>query len=332
MAEHDKQIVVVVGSDETEGQPVIERAAWFAERFGARLELFECVFDRDIDVGRFEHVWTPEPGAREQLLAQHRRRLERLAEPLRTRGLQVDVCTTWAANAVDAMLRKVATDKPWLVAKGTEHHSYIRRTLLTSADWDLVRDCPAPLLLVKPRKMNAHPRVLAAVDPMHDFEKPAVLDDRIVDFAEAIAKGASGELHLVHAYSMPRCGYLPPMVRGLIVDRHRAAMARLLANHMVPPQNVHSFEGVTHECLRQAVDDYDADFVVMGAVSRHGIDRWVVGSTAARLLDRVSCDLVIIKPDRLIVPAVAMATPDKGNGHETTDSGSGNVGGIARCA
>jgi universal stress protein E len=314
MTDDSKQILVVIDSDRTEDQLVIERAAWFAERFGARVELFECVFDRDIDVGRFEHVWTPEPGAREQLLAQHRRHLDALAAPLRARGLRVGVHASWTADSVDAVLRKVALDQPWLVVKGTEHRSYIRRTFLTSADWELVRDCPAPLLLVKERQLSARPQVLAAVDPTHAFEKPAALDDKIVAFAGAVAKAASGDLHVVHAYSMPPSLYGTPLARDLILDEHRAQMGRFLARHAIASEHAHLFEGLPHECLQQAADDYGADFLVMGAVSRYGVERWIIGSTARRMLDRVACDLIIIKPDRLVVPAAtAESEPGKGD-------------------
>jgi universal stress protein E len=36
--------------------------------------------------------------------------------------------------------------------------------------------------------------------------------------------------------------------------------------------------------------------MVMGAVSRSGLDRIFLGSTAERVLDRLPCDLLIVKP------------------------------------
>jgi universal stress protein E len=48
--------------------------------------------------------------------------------------------------------------------------------------------------------------------------------------------------------------------------------------------------------LQQAAKEHSADFVVMGAVARSGLKRLFIGSTAERVLDRLPCDLVIIKP------------------------------------
>jgi universal stress protein E len=41
----------------------------------------------------------------------------------------------------------------------------------------------------------------------------------------------------------------------------------------------------------------------MGAVARRGIKKVLIGSTAARVLDRLPCDLVIIKPGTFFVPS-----------------------------
>jgi universal stress protein E len=34
----------------------------------------------------------------------------------------------------------------------------------------------------------------------------------------------------------------------------------------------------------------------MGAVSRRGLDRLLIGSTAERTLDRLNCDVLVVKP------------------------------------
>ena len=39
-----------------------------------------------------------------------------------------------------------------------------------------------------------------------------------------------------------------------------------------------------------------ADFVVMGAVSRSGLKRLFIGDTAERVLNSLSCDVLVVKP------------------------------------
>ena len=42
-----------------------------------------------------------------------------------------------------------------------------------------------------------------------------------------------------------------------------------------------------------------ADLVVMGAVSRSGLQRLFIGSTAEEVLDRLPCDVLIVKAEAI---------------------------------
>src|SRR5678815_411658 len=60
--------------------------------------------------------------------------------------------------------------------------------------------CIRDRLLTKPTAWASSLRVFAAVDPGHVNDKPAVLDNRIMDYAAVMSKRLGGELHLVHVY------------------------------------------------------------------------------------------------------------------------------------
>ena len=60
---------------------------------------------------------------------------------------------------------------------------------------------------------------------------------------------------------------------------------------------VHVVEGETREVLVSFVEEAELDLVVIGAVSRGALQRLALGSTAERVLDRLPCDLLIIKPE-----------------------------------
>jgi len=57
---------------------------------------------------------------------------------------------------------------------------------------------------------------------------------------------------------------------------------------------------ISDEPVAQALPAYltqhNASVLVMGAVSRSAIDRFFVGSTAEKLLDRVDQDVLVVKP------------------------------------
>jgi universal stress protein E len=297
-----RKILVVVDPTTHEVQPVVQRAAWLAEKTGAALELFACDYDADIDAGRVATVWIPEPGTREHLLLRYRRKLDDIAAPLRQRGLSVTVDVAWDYPLADAIVKRAAAERPWLVAKDTDHHTLLQRTLLTNTDWHLIRECPVPLLLVKKRDIGVKPIVLAAVDPLHVHDKPAALDDAIYKFAAMLSESSGGALHLVHASAPPMGVQIPPHVWALVSAEHRKAIATFVETHPVAGDNVHVVDGLGHEVLQHVAKQQEADFLVMGAVARRGIKKLLIGSTAARVLDRLPCDLVIIKPAGLVLP------------------------------
>jgi universal stress protein E len=290
----ENTILVVVDPAAGAHQPALARAAWLAKQAGARLELFACQYDPNV-----RSVGDP---ARRRLLEQLRNSLESLASPLRQQDLAVSVDAVWDHPFETAILAKAAVHDYWLVAKDAHQHNLAQRTLLTNVDWHLIRECPVPLLLVKDRTLATEPNVLAAVDPLNEHDKPAALDERIYTFAAELARVLRGHLHVVHAYATPLGAELPPEAVNLIADQHRAAMKRFLDTHAALEGRPHLYEGVAHECLQKAAGEHSADFVVMGAVARRGLKRLFIGSTAERVLDRLPCDLVIIKPLDFEVP------------------------------
>jgi len=296
----DKTILVVVDPT-SEAQPALERAAWLAENASAALELFICDYDPEIDAGVVSTVWMDQP-AKENLMAILKEKLEGLAAPLREKGLSVSVDVAWDHPLDDGIVRKVVASQPWMVVKDTHHHNVLKRTILSNTDWHLIRQVPVPLYLAKPDALPAEPKVYAAVDPVHEHDKPATLDHTIFDFAESLAEYSRGQVHVVHSYAVPNSlvaleGIPAAEILESIEKEHRAAFDTFLSQHSVPAGNAHFVEGLPQETLPKLTAEADAGVIVMGAVSRRGVDRIFVGSTAERVLDRLGCDLLIIKPE-----------------------------------
>ena len=295
-----KTILVVV--DPTANtHPVIDRAAALAKACSASLELFICDYDPDINAGNVSTVWIDQP-ARDNLLAILNQKLEALARPLRSGGLDVALDVAWDHPLDEGIVRKVVKSKPWMVAKDTHHHNVLKRTILSNTDWHLIRQCPAPLYLAKPEPVGARPTIAAAVDPLHEHDKPAELDHKLVKMAQELAEATGGELHVVHTYPLPQPISIPegaPIVdlSEEIEAEHRQAFEAFTKPHSIPAEHAHLIEGLPHQRLPAMVEKLGIDLMVMGAVSRRGLDRIFLGSTAERVLDRLPCDLLIVKPD-----------------------------------
>lgn len=290
-------------------QPAAAKAARLARASGAVLELFLCDFDPALSGRPF-----PDTEAlrtlREEFLEERTEYLENLADELRAGGLNVETHVHWDNPLHRGILRRIEESAPDLVVKDTHYHSLLRRTLFTNTDWNLIRACPVPLLLVKSGDWRGQPRVLAAVDPGHLGDKPAALDHDILEQAVLFTRVLGGELGVVHAFFPAALLALTTGLGGLplggdvgtdgivATERRRVegAVLKVAADHGIAPGQVRLVQGSAAEALPRVVADAQVDVVVMGAVSRTRLEELFVGSTAERILDRLPADVLVVKP------------------------------------
>ncbi|RYG29769.1 MAG: hypothetical protein EON93_16085, partial [Burkholderiales bacterium] len=174
-------------------------------------------------------------------------------------------------------------------------------------DWELLRICPVPVLLIKSHGTYDAPRVLAAIDPAHSLDKPARLDLSILASARSISHALDGTLEVVHAYP-PAPAKMPVdrMARADAIERLQARQRQQAARHVGRVLKAAGTSRATQHLVGMHPVDaipliarkMAADIVVMGAISRSGLRRVLFGDTAERLLDDLRCDLLIVKPPR----------------------------------
>ncbi len=291
-------------------QPALDKARLLARRSGGTLELFICDFDPSLS-GRplFDTAQLKE--LRVEFVKERMELLEALADEIRAEGITVETHVHWDNPVYVGVLRRVQESLPDLVVKDTHHHSVIRRALLTNTDWSLIRSCPAPLLLAKPREWSACPRILAALDPEHVGDQPAALDHAILDAADLLAKSLDGELHVVHAFlsaallaavtgaGASAMAFPTGVSAGEVVVKERervaAVLADVLARQPLPADRIHLEQGSAVDVLPVVARSLPADLLVMGGVSRSRLQELFVGSTAERVLDRLPCDVLVVK-------------------------------------
>jgi universal stress protein E len=303
MSEQRRVLVVV---DHTASfHPAIERAAWLARRTSSPIELFISDYSPHLADARSHGVAAV---ATRTLINRHRQRLEQLAAPLRDEGLTVAVDARWDYPLHDAIVRKAQESAADLVIKDTHYHSVLKRSIFSNTDWSLIRNCAATLWLVKPRPPGQQPCFVAAVDPLHERDKPADLDSRILSVTCCLGGDLGGDVHVFHAYDVAATVAVcaDPLTMPIsfpfheladaVGEQHAEAVTRLAEQHAVPPARTHVQQGGTRQQLLALTEQLRADAVVMGAISRSGVKGLFIGNTAEDMLDRLHCDLIIVKP------------------------------------
>lgn len=307
----DTSKILCVVDPTTSVQPAMNRAAWLAQKTGAQLELFICFYNEYLSGKRLFDAPSIE-NTRQEVVDRNLSYLVSVADPLRSAGIDVSVHVAWDHPLHEGIVRRAIAYGADVIFKDTHHHSVLQRSILSNTDWNLIRTCPMPLWLVKPRDMASSPTVLASVDPTNENDKPAALDAKILKFAESIGRLANGTTHAFHAFdprfALATANAFAPVsmdytkVESEMQEQHSQAFNELLDSLDFDKDSRHLASGATHERLPELVDSLSADLVVMGAISRNRWERLFIGATAEKTLEYLSCDLLVVKPEWFKTP------------------------------
>ncbi len=293
-----RRICVAVKDPGAVALPAVTKATQLAHALGAQLELFHAI-DAAVYV---DLLGSSIPGLK-QLESEERsaylQRLERIAAGARRHAPTVTVGAEWDFPAYEAIVRRALESGADLLVAECHPGKHHGAGLLRLADWELLRLCPIPVLLVKRARPYRRPTIVAAVDPGQACGKPAALDEQILFLGAQLARALRGTLHAAHAYQPT--GVVPLATGAATIAEPNAASAQIGLDSLVAGAGValtdrHLLGGAPAEVLEQLARRLPADIVVAGSMSRSGLQAALIGNTAEWLLRHLSCDLLIVKP------------------------------------
>lgn len=277
----------------------VERAIWLAQGCGAQLTFLAV-----IDI-------SPQT---EELLASEGREIRSVLEEAAGEAVAALVGKAVAAgvNASGSfvfgtswlqIIRKVLRDRHDLVIVGTRGLSAPSRLLFGSTSFKLLRKCPCPVWVTRPDPVPEDLNILVASDLGEVAEDALHLAIHLASVVEET------KIHLVHALDltierrMMLVGTSGTEFEKLRNERIAQAEQQLheqlsgtdyrTLKHGV---QVHVLEGQADIVIQGAIGDYGIDLLTMGTVGRSGVQGLLVGNTAERILSRVDCSILALKP------------------------------------
>jgi universal stress protein E len=290
------RILYAVKNPDPRHEPGLAKAVALARACDASLELFHA-----ISTPLFLPVRAGDQSIadlKRDTLELHTLRLEKLAARARRHGIKVTCCAVWDYPPHEAILRRAAEIGADLIV-APAHAGKTHGRLLRLTEWELLRTSAVPVLLVRNVTPYRRPAVLAAIDPTHAHAKPADLDENILVNGRALAAALGGRLHVVHAEhtALPHIGYDLSLIAEDILAHDRTVVEDFVARADLNPGRTHLVHGDPVRVVPRVARETGARIVVMGAVSRTGLKRLFIGDTAERLLDKLSCDVLVVRPD-----------------------------------
>ncbi len=317
-----KNILCVTVPDST-NVTALERATALAENNQARLTVVEVIDKIPSGTRLFERVPSPED-LQASIVGEHRKKLEELVAPLNKNiGIQTRVLVGIPFLEI---IREVLRNGRDLVIKTAESGGLLDR-VFGSDDMHLLRKCPCPVWLVKPKSPKSYHRILAAVD-VDDYYPPEELHTRhplnlqVLEMASSLALSEFAELHVVYVWdaiggmvinsvfddtSEEEVAAYVEQVRRDNADNLDGLMRGVTSNighdasDYLRPQT-HLIKGAPRKEVPTFAEEIKADLVVMGTVARTGIPGFFMGNTAETILNRLDCSILAVKPPGFVTP------------------------------
>ena len=252
-----------------------------------------------------------------------REKLERLAEPFRSAGLETST-EVLVGDPVVEVTRAVVSGGYDFVLKPVESGVPGESPSIGSMDFRLLRALPTPMWVFRPARSGQVRRILAAVEydptePRHDELNRVVLET-----AASLAVFGADELHLIHAWrlwgeKMFRSGRarLPAEKVGEMVEkkrstraewlealaeRVRASMSLELGKEVVV--KTHLAEGSASPLILETAREIEARGVILGSLARAGLQGLLIGNTAEDVLRRIDISVIVVKLPTFVSPVL----------------------------
>lgn len=176
----------------------------------------------------------------------------------------------------------------------------------------LLRKSPVPVLAHRNHREWNPGRIVAALDVEPTSEDDGELNLKILDMAAMLARASAAKLVVFHAWSL----WGEDLLRGRMdeeelgnllkttEDLRMREVDRLMANTDLSGLEVHVDvrKGEPRLLLPEMSAVGLMDILVMGTLCRTGLPGFIIGNTAERVLNKLTCAVVAVKRPDFVTP------------------------------
>lgn len=245
----------------------------------------------------------------QELLKAQENKLKKLLSDCKPKGSKVTTKSIVKEGTPHVQIIKTVIAEGYdLLAKANHNDSLLANMLFGTLDMDLLRKCPCPVYIIKPRKKIRHAKILAAVDLLRGKKKQANLDRLIMDLATSLSVMEEGSLDMIHAWSFPhekrlkneeRVGFYKSVatLKRELRKVEKDHLDQLQQEYAEFQPQAHMLRGEPEIVIPRFARSHRMDLVVMGTVARTGVAGFFIGNTAERILHNLNCSVLAVKPE-----------------------------------
>lgn len=192
-----KKILVAIDTRNNQ-HPIVDKAAEIAFFNQSTLKIVDVVPEipwiARMAVKESEHML-------DLLTAEKQNVLDRLADPLIKKGLNVETAILSGKTSVELVREVIRNDHHLLLAVAKGSNSKLHGAYGHTAK-RLLRLCPCPVWLVPADSKTKFQHVMGCVDTSSDDPLDAELNEKVYELSESISKYYHGRRSIVHAWSI----------------------------------------------------------------------------------------------------------------------------------
>ncbi|MCB1689079.1 MAG: universal stress protein [Halioglobus sp.] len=270
------------------------RGLELAAKLGAEVDVVAFTY---VDLTGVEASAAQQESMRNRLLADREAEVQARIDKHQKAGQAANLAVIWEKDIHRWVKKRCAGGRYDMVIKtGNRSESLVH----TSTDWQLLRECPAPVLLVAKKKWHRVEPVLVALDLASKKAAKQALNQKLLVAAQSLANALGVQLEIISAIQVPAVLAELDLVDPATYARStREAMqpqiSKLARASGIPESAFHCKRGAAERVVASRAATVRAQLVVMGTVARKGVRARLLGNTAEKVLLHLKTDVLAIK-------------------------------------
>lgn len=233
---------------------------------------------------------------KKNLIAHRTDEVQALIDKFSAAGQKVSLVVVWEKDIVPWIIKRCA--RPYGAVVKTGHRS--ETFVYTSTDWQLLRECSRPVLIVAEKKWQRTKPILASVDLASKMPEKIALNHSVIAAAKTYASALKAPLLIINAIEVPAVlsdlGLIDPGPYVKEIKRELKHVVKELAEaHELPVSVFRIKKGPVAKVISSEAAKERAQLLVMGTVGRRGVQARLLGNTAESVLRHIRTDVLAMK-------------------------------------
>lgn len=298
MANYKRLLVVI--TPEREEQPALKRAVLLANEYDAELVLASTVYNRNIEKGHSVSNEDREK-LKQAMMDEQKSSMENSIAKLQFSG-KVHCKVTWHKKWYLGIIELAKAEECDLIVKETRDQKKTTRSLFTPDHWNLLRHSPINVLVVKNHEWVKGGNIVTAIGLDDEDEQHQYLSKQVAKESSDLAKLFNADLYFINTVtkapvhiSVDITDYSPEDINENVKKKHKIDLEKIAKELNISDVNIAVEEGLPGKVVPKLCKQLDAKCLVLGSVGRTGLDAAFLGNTAEYIIDKISCDTLIVK-------------------------------------